>query len=242
MKILHQIAVCFPLLLAAQPSLSVKPRQYLEQAVIDQHIPTHQKTYKNQKIWNYETQEKPQPNSVNQGYVEVSFDTSTNTVGHKAENNYNTESLYIFFKEVNGEGKAFDHPTILFLHGAAFSSQTWEDLSTLEHLRNLDHGYRSVAVDLPGFGNSDGAKDNDYDKALFLQALIVALGIHEVVIVTPSFSGNYAIPYIFDHRKMAHIHLAGLVAVAPVHVMQHYTPTDYKHLVALPALIVYQPG
>ena len=38
--------------------------------------------------------------------------------------------------------------TFLFMHGAAFKSQDWADLGTLELLGAL--GYKSVAIDLPG--------------------------------------------------------------------------------------------
>ena len=40
--------------------------------------------------------------------------------------------------------------TFLLLHGAAFSSETWRELGTLQTLAAL--GYTAVAVDMPGPG------------------------------------------------------------------------------------------
>lgn len=39
-------------------------------------------------------------------------------------------------------------PDVLFLHGQAFTSKTWEALGTLALLAG--EGYRAVAIDLPG--------------------------------------------------------------------------------------------
>lgn len=39
-------------------------------------------------------------------------------------------------------------PDVLFLHGQAFTSRTWEALGTLALLAG--EGYRAVAIDLPG--------------------------------------------------------------------------------------------
>ena len=42
--------------------------------------------------------------------------------------------------------------TMLLLHGARFSSDTWRKLGTIDKL--TDAGYYVVALDLPGFGRS----------------------------------------------------------------------------------------
>lgn len=41
---------------------------------------------------------------------------------------------------------------VLLLHGQAFSSATWMELGTIQHLAAM--GYAVAAVDLPGFGKT----------------------------------------------------------------------------------------
>lgn len=43
--------------------------------------------------------------------------------------------------------------SVLFLHGASFSAQTWKEIGTLKLL--VEEGFRAVAIDLPGYGNSE---------------------------------------------------------------------------------------
>ena len=54
----------------------------------------------------------------------------------------------VFYREALPEGT----PThqVLLLHGAAFSSETWEKLGTLQYLSAM--GHRAVAIDVPGEG------------------------------------------------------------------------------------------
>lgn len=44
-------------------------------------------------------------------------------------------------------GSTADH-SVFFMHGASFSSQTWDDIKTLHLVAAM--GIRAVAVDLPG--------------------------------------------------------------------------------------------
>ena len=98
-------------------------------------------------------------------------------------------------------------PAVLLLHGAAFQAETWRRTGTLERL--AAEGRRAIAVDLPGHGRTPSAR---VDPAQFVDALLEALEVGRVVIVAPSMSGRYALPFAMEHPGR----LAGLVAVAPV--------------------------
>lgn len=97
--------------------------------------------------------------------------------------------------------------TVVLLHGASFSSQTWEDLGTLQVLAQA--GYRGLAVDLPGFG---GSQPNASGPGRWLRKLLHLLDLPRPVLVAPSMSGRYALPLVVED---AHL-LAGLLVVAPV--------------------------
>jgi len=116
---------------------------------------------------------------------------------------------------------------VLLLHGAAFDSGTWKQLGTLEVLAGA--GFRAVAVDLPGFGGSKGARA---DPGHFLEALLPALGLERPVIVSPSMSGRFSFPYVLAHPDG----VAGFVPVAPVGAVEYATRLSGC---AVPALVVW---
>jgi abhydrolase domain-containing protein 14 len=112
-----------------------------------------------------------------------------------------------FYREV--EGRAKYDATVLLLHGAAFSSKTWADLHTLSILGNA--GFRVVAVDLPGFGNS-ARRSSRLDKKHFLSQMMNAIGVECPVLVSPSMSGAFSLPFVLQASKQ----IAGFVPIAPV--------------------------
>ena len=61
----------------------------------------------------------------------------------------NFEGGKIHYLEVGKE----DQPSIVFLHGASFKAKTWQDLGTLKLI--AEKGYHAIAIDLPGFGDSN---------------------------------------------------------------------------------------
>lgn len=103
---------------------------------------------------------------------------------------------------------------VLLLHGAAFHSGTWHQLGTLEVL--AAHGYRAIALDLPGYGRS---QPNETDPDTFLFDLLPAIALARPTVVSPSMSGRFAFPLVVEHPDA----VSGFVAVAPVGV-QRYAP------------------
>ena len=120
-----------------------------------------------------------------------------------------------------------DAPAVLFLHGASFSAQTWQDLGTLALL--AEQGYRAVAIDLPGYGQSSRISGQPSD---FLIELLAQLKLTPPVLVSPSMSGGYSLPLVVQHPEK----LKGFVPVAPVSI-----PTYEKQLqgINLPTLAIW---
>jgi pimeloyl-ACP methyl ester carboxylesterase len=116
---------------------------------------------------------------------------------------------------------------VLLLHGARFHSGTWEQLGTLDRLAK--EGFRAVALDLPGFGGSPAAPPG---ASLDLAEFVAAQKLERPVVLSPSMSGNAALPLVTRHPDQ----VSGFVAVAPVEL-----PTYESGLrkLALPTLIVW---
>ena len=86
---------------------------------------------------------------------------------------------------------------VLFLHGASFSAQTWEEIGTLQLLAS--RGYRGVAVDIPGYGRSQRISVSPQG---FLLELLELLQLDRPVIVSPSMSGNYSLPFVIERGEL----------------------------------------
>jgi abhydrolase domain-containing protein 14 len=99
-----------------------------------------------------------------------------------------------------------DGAALLLLHGAAFTSETWLELGTLDAAASA--GLHVVAVDLPGFGASTQTALEGGD---FLLRLVEELALAKPVVVAPSMSGAFAFPFVLDHPGRC----GGFVPVAP---------------------------
>jgi len=128
--------------------------------------------------------------------------------------------------------------TLVMLHGAAFSVGTWQEIGTLAFM--AEHGVRTVTVDLPGFGLSPGRKGtfgSAPSKADWLAVLLeqVAPG-RRVVLVSPSMSGTFAVPYV--EKYGATRGLVAWVPVAPVfpHQSAWELPEDVRRRVEVLAI------
>jgi pimeloyl-ACP methyl ester carboxylesterase len=74
-------------------------------------------------------------------------------------------------------------PALVFLHGFGSSLHTWDEWS-----KTLEHNYRVIRLDLPGFGLSGENDDNDFSDT---HDMTVIMGLLEVLdIPKASFIGN----------------------------------------------------
>jgi abhydrolase domain-containing protein 14 len=125
---------------------------------------------------------------------------------------------------------AADAPlTVLFLHGASYTSRIWAERGILDDV--VAAGYRAVAVDLPGYGHSPGTGQPPDDVLAALVASVAPPG--RVVVVSPSMSGRYSLAFLSQRPDPE---LAGFVAVAPVGIAGFTRPPDAP---AIPALLVW---
>ncbi|XP_028400127.1 protein ABHD14A-like [Dendronephthya gigantea] len=121
----------------------------------------------------------------------------------------------IFYREINPISAPKLH--ILLLHGKMFTSANWAKLNTMNIL--AARGYRVVAMDLPGQGKSTykfQVHSNDKNRAKFLANFMREVGLVSPVIVSPSSSGRYSIPYITALKNSAKEVLNGFVSIAAV--------------------------
>jgi len=127
--------------------------------------------------------------------------------------------------------KDASHLTFLFLHGAAFSSKVWHDLGTLQLMAAL--GFNSFAVDLPGFGQTSDQMISDRDSPVeYLTALFDVLKLKQVVLIVPSMSGRFGLPFLLKHPEL----LSGFVPVAPI--ATESIPHSQLQLVQVPTLSI----
>nr|KAF6334755.1 abhydrolase domain containing 14A [Pipistrellus kuhlii] len=145
----------------------------------------------------------------------------------------------IFYREVRPLHRT-RRPEVVLLHGKAFSSSTWEQLGTLLLLAH--RGYRAVALDLPagasatpGFGNSAPSREasTEAGRAELLGRALRQLEVRGAVLVSPSLSGRYALPFLVRE----HPQLRGFVPIAPASTL-NYT-REQLQAVKTPTLILY---
>lgn len=116
--------------------------------------------------------------------------------------------------------------------GAKYSSETWDKLGTTTAL--AQGGYRIVCIDLPGFGRSSGTTaDTKPEPIEFLTAILKVFNLNKLILVAPSMSGRYAIPFIMAKPEM----IIGFVPIAPI-FPKGFTDENLKSC-SFPMLVVY---
>lgn len=117
--------------------------------------------------------------------------------------------------------------SILLLHGAKFSAETWRELGTLDRLAQA--GFEALAVDMPGFGHSPQC---DIPTVEVLTGVIEALDMDRPVLIGPSRGGRYCQDLIFTRPEL----VGGLVLVGAVGVEEN---KDRFKTIGVPCLLVW---
>ena len=102
-----------------------------------------------------------------------------------------------------------DAPVVLLLHGFGASLQTWDDWTTA-----LQDHWRVIRLDIPGFGLSGPAVNQDYSDAADVArviALLDQLGVQQVIIAGHSMGGRIAWNLAAAHPER----VSKLVLLAP---------------------------
>lgn len=96
--------------------------------------------------------------------------------------------------------------TIVFLHDWPFNRQEWAYPVAL-----FSRGYRTITVDLPGFGRSDqpGGLINEEGMARDVGALVTVLGLNNIILVGSGMGAAVAVAYATRFPRT----LAGLVLI-----------------------------
>ena len=88
-------------------------------------------------------------------------------------------------------------PVILLLHGMKFQAATWQETGTL--LKLAEAGYRSVAVDMPGFGRTAAS---DIKPAAVIKGVLNGISRDKAILIGPSMGGRIALNF-----TLANLHL-----------------------------------
>ncbi|XP_074532871.1 protein ABHD14A [Halichoeres trimaculatus] len=143
----------------------------------------------------------------------------------------------LFFREalpVDGAGRQIlPRLQVVLLHGQAFTSKTWEELGTMALLAT--NGYQALAMDLPGYGKSPDSEalKTDQNRVDLLSRFMESLGVRAAVLLSPSMSGRYSIPFLIKNNAQLH----GFIPIAPVST-RSYSPQQYQSI-QTPTLIVF---
>ncbi|HSF14293.1 MAG TPA: alpha/beta hydrolase [Vicinamibacteria bacterium] len=124
-------------------------------------------------------------------------------------------------------GSQSSTPTVLLLHGARFSSETWRKLGTIERL--VEAGHHVVAIDLPGYGRSERSP---IETEKFLAQLMDELGITKAAVVSPSMSGQFSFPLVVTAPER----VTRFVPIAPAGIDRYL---DRLRKVNVPTLVLW---
>lgn len=87
--------------------------------------------------------------------------------------------------------------------------------------------FKLIFIFLGGYGNSPDSESlkTDQNRVDLLSRFMESLGVRTAVLVSPSMSGHYSIPFLMKNNAQ----LRGFVPIAPVGT-RNYTPQQYQNI------------
>ena len=104
-----------------------------------------------------------------------------------------------------------DGMPVVFLHGLTFDRTTWRPI-----IERLGDGVRSIALDLPGHGDTAGEPCTMREAAARVKSAVDSLGIGEPVIVGHSISSGIASIYAASYPVRGLVNVEGTVDIRPM--------------------------
>lgn len=102
---------------------------------------------------------------------------------------------------VNEAGVGHDE-TIILLHGSGPGATGWSNFS--QNIPALAEHYRVIAVDMPGWGESDPVTWQERDHSTALLDLMDALAIDKATIIGNSMGGGTTLRFGYEHPERVH--------------------------------------
>lgn len=140
------------------------------------------------------------------GYQDIPLDQLKKRYTNDTSHFVQVQGMNVHYRD-QGSG-----PTLVLLHGTSSSLHTWDGW-----VKHLNHDFRLVRLDLPGFGLTGPHPQGDYSLAAyseFLHAFAKRLKLNKFHIAGNSLGGAIAVQYTLDHgpniQKLILIDPAGL--------------------------------
>lgn len=157
------------------------------------------------------------------------------------ENVTTIASHKVFFREsIPRSNVTSNGLTVVLLHdkhteatgGTGCCSGLWLWLGTLHRLGK--EGFHVIAIDLPGYGFSEGIQLDIRESAIFMKELIVLFKLQKIILVSPSTSIKVSIPFALSQPE----HLDGLVIPSPTTTLKITNDASMSEL-GTPTLITF---
>lgn len=87
---------------------------------------------------------------------------------------------------------------LVMLHGSGPGATGWSNFRA--NMEVLSSRYRTIAVDMPGWGRSDTAVAGDRDHGEALLAILDALDIEQAILIGNSMGGMTSVRFAVEHR------------------------------------------